>query len=135
MPEIETWDAFYDNFFTKPIQIYLVWLVMYGVCNFLLTKDVLNYKLDCSYTTFTKSPETQKKFENWPLPMPIIFLLAHFSYFLILHLFSVLMFHCYWLNIVACTAWLLLSFFNGANYYMDYFSKKYESQLQKLSQL
>ena len=135
LPDTETWDAFYDNFFAKPIQIYLVWLVIYGVCNFCLTKDVLNYKLESSYSTFTASPAMQKKLENFPLPMPIIFLLAHFSYFLVLHLVSVLLFHCYWLNIVACIGWMLLSFFNGANYYMDYFSKKYETQLQKLSQL
>ena len=110
-------------------MIYFVWLAGYGVANFVLTNDVENYKLDSSYRTFTTIDSIRKKVERLPIPMPIIFLMAHFTYFFVLHCWAVLLFHSFYLNIVACFFWSYWSFFQGANYYMDYFAKKYESQM------
>ena len=134
-PEIKTWEDWFENFYINPIGIYLVWLVGYGIVNFVITSRVSNYELDSSYRTFTTIPALRKKVEWIPLPMEIIFLLCHFLYYLILHTWAVLMFHSFYLNALACIFWVYWSFFQGANYYMDWFAKKYESQLQKLSQL
>ena len=67
--------------------------------------------------------------------MPIIFLFCHFIYYFVGHLWSVLLWHSYYLHLITCVAWVYWSFYQGACYYMDYFAKKYESQLAKLSQL
>ena len=67
--------------------------------------------------------------------MPVIFLFFHFFYYFVLHCWAVALFHCKTVNWLACLLWCMLSFINGASYYMDYFSKKYETQLAKLSQL
>jgi hypothetical protein len=132
-PDISTWDAFFDNFFKWPLAIYFVWLFVYGVCNFILTSKVADYTYESSYSTFTQNPELKKKFT--PLPTELVFLGAHFLYYFALHCWAVLLFHCYWLNMLACVCWLLMSTIQGANYYMDYFCKKYEAQLTKLSVL
>lgn len=101
----------------------------------MLTSKVADYTLDSSYRTFTMDPKLREKFAFLPIPMPLLFLASHFFYYFILHCWAVLQFHCYYLNLLTCLIWCLTSFFNGANYYMDYFAKKYEAQLTKISQL
>jgi len=112
-----------------------MWLAGYGFLQFVCTSKVADFTLDSSYRTFCSSPEQRKSVEFIPIPMPLIFLGAHFIYYFVLHCWAVLLFHCRWLNLLACLIWCTVSFFQGANYYMDYFSKKYEVQLAKLSQL
>lgn len=130
---MSTWGLWFENMFIKPIGIYLVWLVGYGIVNFVLTSKVAKYECDSSYRTFTTNPALRKKVEWLPIPMELIFLLSHFTFYLIMHLWAVLLFHSFYLNVLACFFWSYWSFFQGANYYMDYFAKKYETQLQKLS--
>ena len=102
-----------------------------------MTKDVLNYKLDTVYRTYTTNPSLLAllkpvlKF----LPLPIVFLLSHFVLFFMTHLLSVISYHCFWINAILCVFYLEWAISNGANYYMDYFSKKYEKQLEKLTLL
>ena len=118
----------------NPIKIYLCWLIGYGVLNFVCTSRISNYEADSSYKTFTTIPSLRKKVEFMSfIPMEIVFLLCHFLYYLVLHIWALLMYNFYYLNMAACAFWCIWSFFQGANYYMDYFAKKYESQLNKLS--
>ena len=131
--ETSTWLAFFEVFFANPLKIYFSWLIFYGLTQFVFTSKVADYTLDSSYRTFTMDPGLRKKVAWLPLPMPLIFLLSHFLYYFVLHCWAVLQFHCYYLNLVTCFVWCLTSFFNGANYYMEYFAQKYEIQLNKLS--
>lgn len=67
--------------------------------------------------------------------MPVLFLASHFAYYLVLHCFSVVLYHCYWLSFGMCIFWISMSLYQGANFYMEYFARKYESQLAKLEEL
>ena len=125
LPDTSNWESFIDNFFKWPLFIYFVWLLIYGVCNFVLTSKVSDFSIDSSYGYFSQNPALRKKFS--PVPMELVFLGAHFLYYFVLHCWAVLLFHNYWLNILACIVWMLWSFIQGANYYMDYFCKKYEA--------
>lgn len=132
----ETWGDAFENLVFNPIKIYLCWLVAYGFINFVCTSRISSYELDSSYKTFTTIPALRKSVEFMSfIPMEIVFLLCHFFYYLVLHIWALLMYNFYYLNMAACAFWCIWSFFQGANYYMDYFAKKYESQLNKLSQL
>mmetsp|Transcript_45891 Transcript_45891/g.60833 ORF Transcript_45891/g.60833 Transcript_45891/m.60833 type:complete len:151 (+) Transcript_45891:376-828(+) len=107
-----TWGDMLTNLMLNPILIYLCWLVGYGLVNFVFTSRVANYEMDSSYKTFTTIPSLRKKVEFLkPLPMPIVFLLAHFFYYLVLHMWAVLMFHNFYLNVAACAVWCYWSFF------------------------
>lgn len=101
----------------------------------MLTSKVADYTYDSSYRTFTQNPALRKKVENLPIPLPLLFLASHFAYYLVLHCLSVLLYHCYWLNIAACFFWIFISLYHGASFYMEYFARKYESQLAKLEEL
>ena len=46
--------------------------------------------------------------------------------YFVTHLVAVLMYHFYWLNMIACVLLLESAVYHGACYYMDYFAKKYE---------
>lgn len=133
--DTSSWGDFLDNFFLNPLLIYFIWLVGYGIVNFVLTKNVSNYKYDSSYKTFTTNPALVAKFSFLGLPLQLIFLMMHFVYYFVLHCFAVLLWHYFYLNMVVCVFWLVWSFFNGANFYMESFSKKYEKSIQKLDQL
>lgn len=51
--EANTWSEWFEIFFYNPLQVYLIWLVVYGVLNFVVTSDVVSYKAESSYSTFT----------------------------------------------------------------------------------
>ena len=51
--EANTWGEWFEIFFYNPLQVYLIWLVVYGVLNFVVTSDVVSYKAESSYSTFT----------------------------------------------------------------------------------
>lgn len=134
-PDILTWGDFTTYFIVEPTKIYFVWLFFYGIVNFVVTSKVSDYTYDSSYRTFTTNPALTKHVENVPLPMQIIFLACHFLYFFVLLFLGIILWHSYVLNLVAIIFWLTMSAWQGANYYMDYFCKKYEAQLMKLNNL
>ena len=131
--ENETWGDSFRTFFVEPTKIYFIWLAGYALANFVFTSKVSDYTYDSTYRTFTTNPALTAKVKGVPLPMQVIFLACHFLYYLVLLLIGVIMWQSYWINIAAVIFWLGMSAWAGANYYMDYFSKKYETQLMKLS--
>jgi hypothetical protein len=44
-------------------------------------------------------------------------------------------FEYYWFDLFMCAFYILVSQWNGANYYMEFFSKRYESKLAKIEAL
>jgi hypothetical protein len=49
----DNWADWIQIYFVNPLQIYLGWLLLYGILNFVVTSDVINYKVESSYGTFT----------------------------------------------------------------------------------
>jgi hypothetical protein len=60
---------------------------------------------------------------------------GHFIFFITSHVIAMVEFDCYWFNVAMMTFYLGCSLWNGANYYMEYFSKRYESKLAKIEEL
>ena len=69
------------------------------------------------------------------IPKPIFFLFFHYVYYQACSCIAVLMWHSYILNMAVACFLMQLSVYQGACYYMDYFAKRYESQLAKLDKL
>ena len=125
------------DFCVYPIALYLAWVIFYGIVTFVITDKVREYKIDSVYATFTRNPSLNKKLAPILkfLPMPIVFLTSHFLMYLSLHFIGVLVWHSFSLHLLMCALLLEYAVYQGANYYMDYFSKQYEKQLANLAML
>jgi hypothetical protein len=55
--------------------------------------------------------------------------------FITFHIVGMLSYHSMWLGYCLILFYFLIGCWNGASYYMEYFSKKYEKQLAELQSL
>ena len=133
IPEHANWSEWFYDLFVMPIGLYFAWNISYGCFLFLTTDKVRTYEVDSVYRAFTRGI----KLWSWlgpvrKLPLPIIFLFGHFVFYFVFHLLAVLLYHSFILNMLQCFVILQVCIYQGACYYMDYFAKKYELQLEKL---
>jgi len=131
------WQQFLQLNIVYPVIFYLVWCSLYGILNFVIAAERIKKRnYDSTYVHFNKKPGIHKLLQKFGLKfVPIIFLFAHFSFFFVCHLFAIVQFHFFYLNTFIVCMWMTLSFWNGACFYMEYFSKRYEMQLAKLQQM
>ena len=62
---------------------------------------------------------------------PPLFMLAHFTLFFVCHLGAVIAYHSFWFNTFIICLYSYVSVWNGACFYMDFFSKKYDKLLSE----
>lgn len=114
------------------VSIYMVWAVFYYIMIFVVFLDKLHiYENLYIYSMGNKSI---KKFcftfgERFHRPMYMLF---HLSYFLVCSVLGVVQYHYRAFNFLVLAFCCSISVWNGANYYMVWFSKKYEKQLALL---
>ena len=65
---------------------------------------------------------------------PIIFMVLLLAGFLLAHVVAMIQYHSFWLNTLMMFYWLSVAVWNGACYYMDYFAKRYEKQMEALKE-
>ena len=94
-----------------------------------------NLEIESVYKTFVKGAKLPKSLGISKLPLPIQYLLTHFVFIAIAHLLAILCWYSYIFHMTIAMMWMEISVYNGACFYMDYFSKRYESQLAKLEKL
>ena len=66
---------------------------------------------------------------------PIVFMSMHVGMFLFSSVFAIASYYSFYVNTFFMLTWILLSIWNGANFYMEYFAKKYEVNLKRLDQI
>jgi hypothetical protein len=66
---------------------------------------------------------------------PIVFMCIHVFFFLVSSVFAIIAYHNFYIHTFLMHLWILLSIWNGANFYMEYFSRKYEINLKRLEQI
>ena len=133
LADMSTWSLMWHNFFVMPYLVYFVWLFFYGIFQFVLTDKVADGTVDSVYQSFSKSVKVPNSLSF--IPTPILFLFFHFVYYTACHLVAVCLWYSYILNMFVAIFLMQWSIYQGANYYMDYFAKRYESQLAKLDKL
>ena len=88
------------------------------------------------YVYYNRKPENRKILEFLgPKFAPVIFMFFHISFFIVSSVFAMLSYGSFYINTFFMMLWITLSIWNGANFYMEYFSRKYESSLKKLEEL
>lgn len=128
----DTWSEWAINMLVIPVCAYFFWLINYSLINFVIAKDnISKNSYDTLYQMFGRMEGVQKwaKSKNMEYSPPL-FMFFHFALFFLCHLGGVLAYHSFWFNTFIVCLYTYLSIWNGACFYMDYFSKKYEKVLQ-----
>lgn len=128
------WPAYIDLMIIKPYKGYFLWLATYGFVNFVVRRDTIEKQ---NYLTLYKLQMQWKGLgpilRSFGIKFaPIMFLVVHFVTFSILHLYAIACFHYEYLNKFHICWTLFFAFKNGADFYMDYFAKRYEKSIQAL---
>ena len=125
----------------NPIAFYVIWLAFYAFVNFYLAESTIKRKkYNTLYIYFSENPfwykilvKNKRYFgEN---SGPISFLIGHFVFFFVSHVLAMVEFEYYYFNVLMMSIYIGFSLWNGANYYMEYFAKKYEAKLVQLDAL
>jgi hypothetical protein len=125
----------------NPLLFYIMWLVFYAFVNFYLAeKNIKKYKYNTLYIYFVTQPFWKKIAEQNRkccgfASGPVSFLLGHFVFFIVSHLLAMFEFEYYEFNVFLMSLYIGCSLWNGANYYMEYFAKKYEAKLAQIEAL
>ena len=120
-----------------PIIGYVVWSIIYSTLNFKLAKERIKRKgRQNLYQYFLSMSSVQNFLKNRDLSLsPLGFMCSHFLFWFACHIVSILQYHIFWLNSLFVAYYSILSIWNGACFYMEYFSKKYELQLNELDRM
>ena len=120
-----------------PTATYLVWSMSYSFINFVAkAKKIKRNNIQTLYRQFADLKGIQNWLKSKNLEMrPWIFMLGHFCLFQATSLLALIAYHCKWFNVLLMISYLTISAWNGANYYMEYFSKRYEKTLEQLQVL
>lgn len=74
--------------------------------------------------------------QKWgPRFAPFVFMSFHIGFFLVSTIFAMIAYLNFYAHTLLMALWTTASLWNGANFYMEYFSKKYESNLKMLDEI
>ena len=109
-------------------MVYFPWAIIYYFLTFVVNgKKVLSGEVDSVYNYFQKIAAVKRICEKaGPTFAPFVFHLFHLSYFIVLVTLAAIQLHFQYFNRAVAGIMLLWSFYNGANFYMESFSRKYE---------
>ena len=116
------------------MKFYCIYLVIYGVVNFIImAKTIKEKKYYTTYTHFYSVKWIKKVLDTLgPAFAPVLFMMFHGLYVLTCVFIGFACFNSYHFNMLLNILLLAVSFYNGANFYMESFSRKYEKQLSSL---
>ena len=127
----------FQKFILIPVGIYIFWIVCYFFINFVIAaKRIKERNYDNMFNYYDKQKWAHNlMYKLGPKFAPVIFLSIHFGFFLCTHLGSIICMYSYEFHTFSIIFWLTWSIWNAASFYMDYFSKKYETSLQRLAEV
>jgi hypothetical protein len=66
---------------------------------------------------------------------PLVFMSLHVTFFIVSSVFAIIGYASFYVHTFFLCMWITLSIWNGANFYMEYFSRKYEASLKALDKI
>ena len=120
-----------------PLALYFFWAFFYYLKIFVISQKRIqerNYDTMFKYISSMSFFNTIVKITGERMA-PVGFIILHFGYCCLTGLCGYACFMNKWVNLAYVTFWLVISVYNGANFYMEYFAKKYETSLAKLEEL
>lgn len=130
--------SFIKDYYTSCLIVYLFWAVNYYILVFvILDKRIKERHYETIITYYTSRENAIGKYlksfgENYS---GLAYVITHFLVCQILFSISIVCYFSYYFHLFVIVLTSSVSFWNGASFYMDYFSKKYEINLAKLDKL
>ena len=123
--------------FVIPLGLYLLWAGLYSLKVFVISsKRIKERNYETMYVYYMNQAWAAKilsRFgQRWA---PAFFMSLHITFFLISSIFALLAYSSFYLHTALLLCWVTLSIWNGANFYMEYFSRKYEASLRALEEI
>ncbi len=128
---------FLTKIFLIPFALYLMWAALYYLKVFVISSSKIKEK---NYETMYVYYENQ----NWAKKIlhtfgsryaQLVFMSFHVAFFIVSSIFAIVAYTNFYVHTFLTLMWITMSIWNGANFYMEYFSKKYESNLKMLEQI
>lgn len=118
-------------------MLYLLWALLYSLKIFLVSsKRIKERNYETMYIYYMNQPWAAKILSTFGLKFaPHVFMSLHITFFIVSSVFALLAYSSFYLHSLLMLMWIALSIWNGANFYMEYFSKKYESSLSRLEEI
>jgi hypothetical protein len=129
---------FVKDYYCAAIPIYLIWAVLYYVIVFILLKKRIkerNYDTLVAYHITRNTAVGKWVLKLGPGYAGLIYVASHFTAITVIFTVTIICYFSYYFNLMVIVLTSSVSFWNGATFYMDYFSKKYEANLAKLDEL
>lgn len=121
--------AFVFSWYKSITSIWLVWSVVYYLIIFVVFKNYIKRnKLESLFNHSLKGTfgKTVMMFgERWS---GVIFMIIHFFDVMILSGFSMVFYYNYWIGLIWIVCLHMLAVHNGAKYYIDFHSSRYQKQ-------
>ena len=126
-----------NRMFVIPLLLYLLWAGLYSLKVFVISsKKIKEKNYETMYVYYMDQPWAASILSRFGLRFaPLVFMSLHVSFFVISSIFALLAYQSFYLHTFLLLMWVTLSIWNGANFYMEYFSRKYEQSLRALEEL
>ena len=123
--------------FFIPLALYLTWAGLYSLKVFVISsKRIKERNYETMYVYYMNQAWAAKILSKFGLRYaPLVFMSLHVTFFVISSVFAILAYSSFYIHTLLLLSWVTLSIWNGANFYMEYFSRRYESSLRALDVL
>jgi hypothetical protein len=120
--------------FLIPLGLYLLWASLYSLKIFVCSaKKIKERNYETMYVYYIQQPWAERILYTFGRRFaPLVFMSLHVTFFVISSIFAILGYTSFYIHTAFLLMWITLSIWNGANFYMEYFSRKYESSLKAL---
>jgi len=126
-----------NRMFVIPLLLYLLWAGLYSLKVFVISsKKIKERNYETMYVYYMDQPWAAAILSRFGLRLaPLVFMSLHVTFFVISSIFALLAYQSFYLHTFLLMMWVTLSIWNGANFYMEYFSRKYEQSLRALEEV
>lgn len=123
--------------FCIPLALYLLWVFLYSLKVFVISsKRIQERNYETMYIYYMNQAWAAKILSSFGMKFaPLVFMSLHVTFFIISSVFAALAYSSFALHTCLLLTWIALSIWNGANFYMEYFSRKYEAGLKALEEI
>ncbi|CAI2370863.1 unnamed protein product [Moneuplotes crassus] len=128
---------FIKDYYKSAITVYLVWAVLYYLLVYVILKNRIterNYTTLANYHINKNSSVGKFIMKLGPNYQGLMYVGSHFLSVMVIFTVTLASYFNMWVNIVIMFLASSVSIWNGATFYMEYFSKKYEINLKKLEE-
>ena len=128
---------YFISIFLIPLGVYLLWASLYSLKIFVCSaKKIKERNYETMFVYYIEQPWAYKILNTFGIRFaPLVFMSLHVCFFIVCSVFAIIGYTSFYINTFFLCMWTTLSIWNGANFYMEYFSRKYEASLKALDKI